>query len=101
MSEQARKVKSETIPQWADGLYYNKGVFDEVFVYYDDKTDRASSVTTVEKPSGYFLDSLLENTLTPTSVNNALPRSKRARTAGGVGCGDAWGMGPGLWARKG
>jgi hypothetical protein len=36
MSEQARKVKSETIPQWADGLYYNKGVFDEVLVYYDD-----------------------------------------------------------------
>jgi hypothetical protein len=29
-------VKSETIPQWADGLYYNKGVFDEVLVYYDD-----------------------------------------------------------------
>ena len=37
MSEQARKVKSEAIPQWADGLYYNKGIFDEVLVYYDDE----------------------------------------------------------------
>jgi hypothetical protein len=37
MSEQARKVKSEAIPQWADELYYNKGIFDEVLVYYDDE----------------------------------------------------------------
>jgi hypothetical protein len=37
MSEQARKVKHEAIPQWAEGLYYNKGLFDEVLVYYDDE----------------------------------------------------------------
>jgi hypothetical protein len=37
MSEQARKVKHEAIPQWAEGLYYNKGIFDEVLVYYDDE----------------------------------------------------------------
>jgi len=37
MSEQARKVKSEAIPQWAEGLYYNKGLFDEAVVYYDEE----------------------------------------------------------------
>ena len=37
MSEQARKVKKEAIPQWAEGLYYNKGLFTEVLVYYDDE----------------------------------------------------------------
>jgi hypothetical protein len=37
MSEQARKVKNEAIPQWAEGLYYNKGLFSEVLVYYDDE----------------------------------------------------------------
>ena len=37
MSEQARKVKKEAIPQWAEGLYYNKGLFSEVLVYYDDE----------------------------------------------------------------
>jgi hypothetical protein len=37
MSEQARKVKNEAIPQWAEGLYYNKGLFSEVLVYHDDE----------------------------------------------------------------
>ena len=37
MSEQARKVKHEAIPQWAEGLYYNKGLFDEAVIYYDDE----------------------------------------------------------------
>jgi hypothetical protein len=37
MSEQARKVKHEAIPQWAEGLYYNKGLFSEAVVYYDDE----------------------------------------------------------------
>ena len=37
MSEQARKVKKEAIPQWAEGLYYNKGLFSEVLVYYDEE----------------------------------------------------------------
>jgi hypothetical protein len=37
MSEQARKVRNEAVPQWAEGLYYNKGLFDEVLVYYDDE----------------------------------------------------------------
>jgi hypothetical protein len=36
MSEQAQKVKNEAIPQWAEGLYYNKGLFSEVLVYHDD-----------------------------------------------------------------
>ena len=37
MSEQARGVRNEAIPQWAEGLYYNKGLFSEVMVYYDDE----------------------------------------------------------------
>jgi hypothetical protein len=37
MSEQARKVKKEAIPEWAEGLYYNQGLFSEVLVYYDEE----------------------------------------------------------------
>jgi hypothetical protein len=37
MSEQARKIEHEAIPQWAEGLYYNKGLMSEVLVYYDDE----------------------------------------------------------------
>ncbi len=37
MSEQARKVRKGAIPQWAEGLYYNKGLFSEVLVYYDEE----------------------------------------------------------------
>jgi hypothetical protein len=37
MSEQARKVQSEAIPEWAEGLHYNKGLFSEDLVYYDDE----------------------------------------------------------------
>ena len=37
MSEQARRVKHEAVPQWAEGLYYNKGIFSEALVYYDDE----------------------------------------------------------------
>ena len=36
MSEQARGVRNKAIPQWAEGLYYNKGLFSEALVYYDD-----------------------------------------------------------------
>ena len=36
MSEQARKVK-ERIPEWAEGLYYNKGLITEVLLYYDEE----------------------------------------------------------------
>jgi hypothetical protein len=36
MSEQARRIKHEAIPEGAEGLYYNKGLFSEVIVYYDD-----------------------------------------------------------------
>ncbi len=34
MSEQAKKVKNERIPEWAEGLYYNSGLMKEVLVYY-------------------------------------------------------------------
>jgi hypothetical protein len=37
MSEQARKVKNKAIPEWAQGLYYNKGLFSEALVYHDDE----------------------------------------------------------------
>jgi hypothetical protein len=37
MSEQARKVKESAIPQWAQGLYYNKGLFSEALIYHDDE----------------------------------------------------------------
>jgi hypothetical protein len=37
-SEQQRQIKSEAIPQWAQGLYYNEGVFSEVLVYHDDES---------------------------------------------------------------
>jgi hypothetical protein len=38
MSEQARKVKNKAIPEWAEGLYYNSGLFSEVLVYHDDES---------------------------------------------------------------
>jgi hypothetical protein len=38
MSEEPRKVKNEAIPDWAEGLYYNKGLFTEVLVYHDDES---------------------------------------------------------------
>ena len=37
MSEQARKIKHEAIPQWAQGLYYDEGLITEVLIYYDDE----------------------------------------------------------------
>jgi hypothetical protein len=36
-SAQQRQIKSEAIPQWAQGLYYNEGVFSEALVYHDDE----------------------------------------------------------------
>jgi hypothetical protein len=38
MSEQARRVKNKAIPEWAESLYYNKGLFSEVLVYHDDES---------------------------------------------------------------
>ena len=38
MNEQAGKVKNKAIPEWAQGLYYNKGMFAEVLVYYDEES---------------------------------------------------------------
>ena len=37
MSEQARKIENEAIPEGAEGFYYNKGLFSEVLVYHDDE----------------------------------------------------------------
>jgi hypothetical protein len=38
MSEQAQEVKNKNIPEWAQGLYYDKGMFAEVLVYYDEES---------------------------------------------------------------
>jgi len=38
LSEQPRKVRNEAIPEWAEGRYYNKGLFTEVLVYHDDES---------------------------------------------------------------
>jgi hypothetical protein len=35
VSEQARKIRQEAVPEGAEGLYYNKGLFSEVLVYHD------------------------------------------------------------------
>jgi hypothetical protein len=37
MSEQARKIEHEAIPQWAQGVFYDKGLFSEALVYHDDE----------------------------------------------------------------
>ena len=37
MSEQAQKIEHEAIPQWAEGLYYNKGLYNEALIYHDDE----------------------------------------------------------------
>ena len=37
MSEQALRVKNKNVPEWAEGLYYNSGLFSEVLVYHDDE----------------------------------------------------------------
>jgi hypothetical protein len=36
MSEQAQKGRNEAIPEWAEGLYYNKGLFSEALIYHND-----------------------------------------------------------------
>ena len=38
MTEQARNIKHKAIPEWSEGLYYNKGVFNEILVYHDDES---------------------------------------------------------------
>jgi hypothetical protein len=37
MSEQARKIRHKSMPEWAEGLYYNSGLFHEVLVYHDEE----------------------------------------------------------------
>ena len=37
MSEQASKVRNKAVPEWAEGLYFNQGLFTEVLVYHDDE----------------------------------------------------------------
>jgi hypothetical protein len=37
-TEQQRGIKSQAIPQWAQGLYFNEGVFSQVLVYHDDES---------------------------------------------------------------
>ena len=37
LSEQARKIRHKSMPEWAEGLYYNSGNFNEVLVYHDEE----------------------------------------------------------------
>ena len=37
MSDQARMIEHEAIPQWAQGIYYDEGLITEVLLYYDDE----------------------------------------------------------------
>ena len=37
MSEQARMIEHEAIPQRAQGIFYDKGFFSEALVYHDDE----------------------------------------------------------------
>ena len=32
------RPKNKTIPEWAEGLYYNAGIFSEALVYHDDES---------------------------------------------------------------
>jgi hypothetical protein len=43
MSEQVRKIKHEAVPQWAQGLYYNKGLFSEALIYHDEELSTSRS----------------------------------------------------------
>ena len=36
-TEQARKITHKAIPEWAEGLYYNAGLYSEVLVYHDEE----------------------------------------------------------------
>jgi hypothetical protein len=36
-SAQQRKIKSEAIPPWGQGLYFNEGVFSQALIYHDDE----------------------------------------------------------------
>jgi hypothetical protein len=37
MSDQAQRVENKNIPEWAQGLYYSRGMSSEVMVYHDDE----------------------------------------------------------------
>ena len=37
MTEQAGKIRHKAMPEWAEGLYYNSGLFHEVLVYNDEE----------------------------------------------------------------
>jgi hypothetical protein len=37
MSEQAQELRDKAIPEWAEGIYCAKGVFEEALVYHDDE----------------------------------------------------------------
>jgi hypothetical protein len=37
LSEQVRKIKHEAIPEWAQGLYYSKGLVSKALLCHDDE----------------------------------------------------------------
>src|SRR5215216_3436200 len=38
MSEQAGKISRRSIPEWAQGLYYNSAIMSEVLLYHDEES---------------------------------------------------------------
>jgi hypothetical protein len=78
MSEQARKIEHEAIPQGAEGIYYAKGLFEEALVYHDDEAlyieHRGQDSGIVRFP----LEMLQTLTEVIEEENEKLPANKRA-----------------------
>ena len=36
VTEQAHEIKQKAVPEWAEGLYYNEGLYSEVLAYHDE-----------------------------------------------------------------
>ena len=77
MSEQAQKVRNEAIPQWAEGLYFAKGLFEEALVYRDDEAvyfeHRGDDSGIVRFPL-----EMLQTLTKAIEANEELPDNKRA-----------------------
>ncbi len=77
MSEQARKIEHEAIPQGAEGLYHNKGLFSEVLVYHDDEAvyfEHRGKDSGIVRFSFEMLETLTEVVEEETSEDEAPPQ---------------------------
>jgi hypothetical protein len=79
-----KQIEHEAIPQWAEGIHYNKGIFNEELVYFDDEADYFECRGDDSSIVRYTFEMIeTPNTLPtrPTFIASALPRSRAARTA--------------------